>query len=285
MLPVLLLLNLALLLWLIVPRLLVAGTWRVRHPVAVLRLWFLALASGVGALVATVVLLVDDALSLTPFAEMPGVPIGRSVVVAMLAWFALALVGGALALVVGVVEQRWREDRRVRDELSRLAALGRPLTFSDPAADAVIGALRPGAPVTVVADDALSAVALPGSGGRVLVGERVVEELEPGELAAVIAHERAHLRRRHHLLIGIAELHAACLPGSPAGRDLRRATRLLVELIADDDAAREVGAPIVAAALRRIGSSGPVRSEARDAVLLRSERLERRLSARSSSRR
>lgn len=285
MLPALLLLNLALLLWLIVPRLLVAGTWRVRHPVAVLRLWFLALASGVGALVATVVLLVDAALTLTPFADMPGVPIGRSVVVAMLAWFALALVGGAIALVVGVVEQRWRGDRRVRDELRRLAALGRPLTSSEPAADAVICALRPGAPVIVVADDVLSAVALPGSGGRVLVAEGVVEQLEPGELAAVIAHERAHLRRRHHLLIGIAELHAACLPGSPAGRDLRHATRLLVELIADDDAARELGPQVVATALRRIGSAGPITTEVRDAVLLRSERLERRLSARSPSRR
>lgn len=249
MLTLLLLACSALVLWLVAPRLLMAGTWRVRRPLVALRLWFAALAFGVASAIGMVVVLVRATLNLTPFADMPGVAIGSSVAVAMLTWVALALLGGVLALVSEHVERRHAGGRAQRRALQRLADTGAPLEDLDPAMADAIGRGRRRERVLVVDDGGPAAVALPGRRGGVLVARRLVARLDTEELAAVVAHERAHLRRRHHLLVGIAHLHEACVAGSPAGRELRSATRLLVELVADDDAARQVGAGPVARAI------------------------------------
>lgn len=101
------------------------------------------------------------------------------------------------------------------------------------------------------------------------------------ELQAVLMHEYAHLRGRHHWAVRLAAVNARCLPARvPAGPALQRATSLLVELIADDAAARHAGPAELANALATLG-----RATRAPAMLLRAERLTRRRWPRPSRRR
>jgi hypothetical protein len=68
-------------------------------------------------------------------------------------------------------------------------------------------------------------------------------------VAAVIAHERAHARRRHHLTTLLATTLARGLPFVPLFACGSVAARTLVEEAADAESAREHGAEVVAAAL------------------------------------
>ncbi|MGQ0842820.1 MAG: M56 family metallopeptidase [Sporichthyaceae bacterium] len=87
---------------------------------------------------------------------------------------------------------------------------------------------------------------------RVVVTAGAREVLDETELAAVVAHERAHLRHRHHRVV----LVFACL-GRGFGRvgafaAAERQVRLLVEYAADDAAARCVPRHAVASAIARV---------------------------------
>jgi hypothetical protein len=69
------------------------------------------------------------------------------------------------------------------------------------------------------------------------------------KLLSVLAHERAHLRGRHHLLLRAAEgLHQA-FPRVAAFREARRALGRLAEMLADDTASRHSGRLTVATTL------------------------------------
>jgi Zn-dependent protease with chaperone function len=75
------------------------------------------------------------------------------------------------------------------------------------------------------------------------------ETLTVSQLQAVLAHEYAHLRQWHGWAVRIAQINALCLPRVLPGRALQRATVLLIELAADDAAARQAGAAHLANAL------------------------------------
>jgi Zn-dependent protease with chaperone function len=62
--------------------------------------------------------------------------------------------------------------------------------------------------------------------------------LDPGELRAVVAHERAHLAGRHHRLLALARIGALVLPFLPLMRDADAQVARLVEMHADDTAVR-----------------------------------------------
>src|SRR5699024_126739 len=105
-----------------------------------------------------------------------------------------------------------------------------------------------------ITSDDVVACSLPGREPAIIIPSRLESVLSRAELQAVIAHEYAHLRGRHHLLRRIAQINAACLPRRlRAGREFDRATTLLLELIADDAAARQAGAVHLANALAKIG--------------------------------
>ncbi|MFF5361767.1 M56 family metallopeptidase [Streptomyces scabiei] len=91
---------------------------------------------------------------------------------------------------------------------------------------------------TVLPYDVPAAYCLPGRRPRIVVSEAAVRELAPEELAAVLAHERAHIAGRHHLaLAGAAAFHSV-FPLLPLARQVREQTTLLLEMIADDRALR-----------------------------------------------
>jgi Zn-dependent protease with chaperone function len=62
--------------------------------------------------------------------------------------------------------------------------------------------------------------------------------LDAGQLDAVLAHERAHLTWRHHRLLAMARISRRALPFMPLMRDTEAQVERLVELHADDAAAR-----------------------------------------------
>ena len=92
---------------------------------------------------------------------------------------------------------------------------------------------------------------LPGraSAQRIVVTTGARELLSDDQLEAALEHERAHLARRHHLMILVAEVVAAALRWPRLLQRYPNAVRLLVELDADDHAARRHGARTVAIAL------------------------------------
>ncbi|MFC4004033.1 M56 family metallopeptidase [Prauserella oleivorans] len=73
---------------------------------------------------------------------------------------------------------------------------------------------------------------------------------------AVLAHERAHLRGRHHLLILAADILSAALPFVPLARRAPGAIRILAELAADASAARSHGPGPLRSALLAMSQGG-----------------------------
>ena len=128
-----------------------------------------------------------------------------------------------------------RERRRTRDALA--------LVSRD---DVALGA-------TLVDADVAAAYCLPGRHGRIVLTTGAVRALEEDELAAVIAHERAHLRERHYLPVAAANGLAAAFPGVPLFAAAAAEVARLVELRADDAAACHTDHVSVAAALVTLG--------------------------------
>jgi len=117
----------------------------------------------------------------------------------------------------------------------------------------------PKAPGALVVDyPAAAAYCLPGIRSQIVVSAGTLDLLAPAELAAVLAHERAHLRARHDLvLIPFTSLRRA-FPRSRMITQAQRTVALLVEMMADDRALRVRGllARELATALLRFGTAG-----------------------------
>jgi Zn-dependent protease with chaperone function len=117
--------------------------------------------------------------------------------------------------------------------------------------------------LVVVDDDEPDAYTLPGLGGRVVVSTAMLRALPADERRVLLAHEAAHLSRRHHLWVQAAELAAAA---NPLLRPAAAAVRAAVERDADEIAAAEVGDRALAA--RALARAGLARAAARRATAL-----------------
>jgi Zn-dependent protease with chaperone function len=112
--------------------------------------------------------------------------------------------------------------------------------------------------LVVVHSDEPDAYALPGIGGRIVVSTAMLRALPADERRVLLAHEAAHLSRRHPLWVQAAELAAAA---NPLLRPAARAVRAAVERDADEVAAAEVGDRRLAA--RALARAGLVRAASR----------------------
>jgi len=132
--------------------------------------------------------------------------------------------------------------------------------------------------VLVLEHPAAAAYYLPGPSGCVVVSTGTLNALTESELAAVLAHEHAHARQRHHLVLAPFHALRQALPWRPVLR-AAACVELLVEMCADDHAARHHGAVAIAAALHRFRELGShpappgTLAAADQAVMLRIERL------------
>jgi beta-lactamase regulating signal transducer with metallopeptidase domain len=233
-------------------RALAAAAWPRRAPAAAILLWqALGLSWGLAA-VGTLIgfgvtargaAVVGGALDrLASIARAGGLP---SVVDLVGAVRLACLAAGVVLLVVlcwilvaasaSVVRARQRQ----RELLSLLA-------HGDPK---VPGAL-------VVDHPAATAYCLPGLRSAIVISAGTLELLDADELAAVLAHERAHLRERHDLVLlpFLALLRAFRWAGITG--QAYRAVGLLVEMHADDRALRQRPARELATALLRVGAAG-----------------------------
>ncbi|WP_214106860.1 M56 family metallopeptidase [Acrocarpospora catenulata] len=229
----------------LLPRVLPRGAWSERAPRLAIAVWLAACASAVvSAFLAGVA------------AAVPGSVVGHGLAglfqmcAAMLSGgSAFATTGGRLAMTGSLLIASWaaccglavllRARRERRRHALMLRILGRP--------DDAIGA-------TVVEHDEPVAYCLPGRRGQAVITTGALRSLAPEEVAAVIAHERAHLRGRHHLLLAAVETLVRAFPRLPLFAQARDEVTRLVELLADDVAASRHPRIHIAAALVRLAT-------------------------------
>jgi Zn-dependent protease with chaperone function len=115
----------------------------------------------------------------------------------------------------------------------------------------------PKVPGALVVDyPSAAAYCLPGLRSKIVVSVGTLELLGRGELAAVLAHERAHLRERHDLVLLPFTALRRAFPRSTTCTDAHRSVALLVEMLADDRALRSRPARELVSALVRFGTAG-----------------------------
>jgi Zn-dependent protease with chaperone function len=154
---------------------------------------------------------------------------------ATVAGLGLILAGAVVARTVVTAVGHLRAAGR---EALRHAETARLVGHPDPALGAVlVDHARP------------AAYCVAGRHPTVILTTGALRELDAGQLGAVLAHERAHLASHHHLLLAMAGIGRQVLPFLPLMRDADAQVGRLVELHADDAAARASDPASLATAL------------------------------------
>lgn len=212
-----------------VPALLARASWPLRAPRAAIVLWqSIALAAVLSAFSAGL------ALAARLFSPGPDefAALGAPMWLAAVIVFAVTLLIGARLMITvmmgAIAVRRRRAHHRMVVDLLGARELGgvRVLDVAEPLA-----------------------YCLPGVRSRVVLSRGTVSALTDPELAAILRHERAHLRARHDLVLeGFTAVHTA-FPRFVRSGSALSAVRLLVELLADDAAVRSGGRRPLARAL------------------------------------
>lgn len=111
-----------------------------------------------------------------------------------------------------------------------------------------------GALDAVVLDHGEAAYCLPGRDGKAVITTAALRSLTPEQVAAVLAHEQAHLRGCHHLVLAAAEAFCQAFPHLPLFARAKKEIARLVKLLADDVAARRHPRIHLAAALVQLAT-------------------------------
>jgi Zn-dependent protease with chaperone function len=210
-------------------------SWARRSPRIAIGLWLTLAASWLAA-VPLAALALAVPLTWRAGGTVSGATAGRAAAAGMLLAGAVVLrASWHLARGLG----RARRDHRAH--VAFLAAAGRP----DQALDAVI-----------IDADAPAAYCLPCGRHRVVITTSALSRLSPSQLRAVLAHERAHLRGHHHLMLAAAAALARAFPVVPLLARAPAELAVLAEISADDHAARQHSAADLAAALVTLAGAG-----------------------------
>lgn len=220
--------------------------WTWRSPRTAIALWQ---ALGLGWGVATIGALLGFALMPYDHGIIGGLPLLLADRAARLdAWHAVALLAAVTLAAVLLAMLAYAVFRVVRARRRHRALLE------------LISRRDAAVPGTLVLDHpAAAAYCVPGvRSSKVVVSAGTLELLDPAELAAVLAHERAHARERHDLvLLPFASLRHVFPQIGLVGRCLD-AVELLIEMAADDRARRYCSPRRLATALLRFGSASAV---------------------------
>ncbi|GAA1993080.1 M56 family metallopeptidase [Kitasatospora viridis] len=160
---------------------------------------------------------------------------------------ALLAAGGlwtAVSLVREIRAARALRDSRHRELASRSPELP-PGAGDQPTRRERLVVLESGRP---------EAWSLPGPQSRLVVTTGALSRLTDRELAAVLSHERGHVRARHHWLSQVSQALAAGFPRVGVFTAFRDQVGELVEWAADDRAARRHGRVITAHAMVEINA-------------------------------
>ncbi|MBL1076580.1 M56 family metallopeptidase [Nocardia sp. 2] len=244
------------------PRMLVRIGYQGAAPRLALVSWMTAIASTVaGWLVAVVLLLVDlitHRWSDTPqrfldtcVTHFHDAAVGRYGAPAQIGLLLLSgLTTAAAVVLITRIGSSLLQARRTTFEHARMARLA--------------GRHHRGLDAVVLDVDEPAAYCVAGKPDTVVVSRSVLDALDERHLAAVLAHERAHLSGRHHLILAVTRALATALPRVTLFTLGAREVALLLEMVADDSAARIHGRDTVVAALLALGgittdpTTGPV---------------------------
>ncbi|MGD0066805.1 MAG: M56 family metallopeptidase [Streptosporangiaceae bacterium] len=113
----------------------------------------------------------------------------------------------------------------------------------------LVGRPEPALGAVLVEHSQPTAYCVAGREPTVILTTGAVQALNPGQLDAVLAHERAHLNSRHHRLLALASIGRQVFPFLPLMRDTEQQVARLVELHADDAATRAHDPRLLATAL------------------------------------
>lgn len=217
------------------------GGWAARSPRMAMSLWLVLPTSWMAAVVLALLAAMAPFL-LTWSGPRPG---GGQ---ALLPGGSAAAVAGLLLAAAVVLRAGWclaaelaRSRRDLREHATLVAAAGRP---------------RPELGVVVLDHHAPAAYCMPCGPYRVVISAGALAALGPGQLQAVLAHERAHLRWRHHLMLAVAAALARAFPRVPLFAQAGPALGVLAEMAADDAAARRHGPDQLASALVILSRAG-----------------------------
>ncbi|MCY7341775.1 MAG: M56 family metallopeptidase [Pseudonocardia sp.] len=220
----------------------------------------------------------------------------RDPVGGLLAWQAIGLAGGLALLGAGAVyglaplgpsplaagwvflqaltDRRWPAGLDVAHVLSLCAAVALGLRLVGVLAAVTFRTLRarrhhrdlldllgtpwPAVPGARVLDHPTPvAYCLPGLRSRLVLSAGVLDALDPPGVRAVLAHERAHLRERHDLVVLPFVAWGATAPFVRGMVCAQIAVAALVEMRADDVASTRVAPGVLTGALRSMGGAAP----------------------------
>lgn len=175
---------------------------------------------------------------------------------------AVVLVAGALATAFGLSRTLLRFRARTHRHADAARLLGRH--------DDALGAVVLDVPERVV-------YAIAGRPPTIVLSRPALSALDENQLAVVLAHERAHLAGRHHLVRGLSSALARVMPRIPLFTAGHRELARLVEMCADDAAIRDRDARHLVSALLALTAPasipGTALAAAATSVIRRAERL------------
>jgi Zn-dependent protease with chaperone function len=222
--------------------------------------WFVAMSSVVASAVVAVSFLVRTAVDGWPrFAgticqSVTGGPcppqLYRSAI------FEASVAAASALAVLTVLTLTWRYGRSVAGARRRASEHAQ--------AARITGRRFPGTGIpplstAVVLDTSQPAVyCVPGRPATIVLTTGALAVLDPPQLLAVLAHEHAHLAGRHHLLVTLGKAARAGFPGVPLFARGAEEVARLVEMRADDVAARRRGRDTLLQALVAMGTGRPL---------------------------
>jgi beta-lactamase regulating signal transducer with metallopeptidase domain len=156
--------------------------------------------------------------------------------------------GGATVAGLGLTLAGAVAVRTVLTATAQLRAAGRQAQRHAQTAR-LVGHPEPTLGAILVEHSQPTAYCVAGRQPTVVLTTGAVRALDPGQLEAVLAHERAHLAGRHHRLVALARIGREVLPFLPLMRDAEDQVARLVELHADDAATRARDPRLLATAL------------------------------------
>jgi Zn-dependent protease with chaperone function len=165
----------------------------------------------------------------------------------------------AVVVVVAALLALWRYGRRTYRAATSTRTHARAALLA--------GRALAGTGAVVLDDPRPAAYCAAGRPAAIVVTSGALTVLDEPQLAAVLAHERAHLAGRHHVLATVTRGLTAAFPGVPLFSRGAEEVARLAELAADDAAARSAGRRVLAAALVAIATGTPVLGGARGNLL------------------
>ena len=223
---------------LVVPGVLAGARWPDRAPAAAVLLWQAITLAGVLCALGVVLAGPEELVR----AAGSGRRVAAAALIAALAVAALIVI----RLLVSLAGVMWRSRaRRARHRL--LVDL---LVRAEKRAGLDLEGLR-------VLDGAQPlAYCVAGRSPRVVLTGGALDVLDDAQVAAVIAHEQAHLRHRHELVRESFTAFYRAVPRPLRSRAPLDAVRLLLEMVADDAAASRLGPEAVRGALAKLSDEG-----------------------------